>query len=120
MKHGKQNNQKPMKKFIKKIENFVCEKCGREVIGTGFTNHCPHCLWSKHVDVNPGDRAAECGGMMRPIRVEGSSSAARDGKEYSIIHVCEKCGHEKKNRVAPDDDFNVLAKISAAYQSLKF
>jgi len=53
------------KKFQKKKEDFKCEKCGREVIGTGYTNHCPDCLWSKHVDVNPGDRQSKCLGLDR-------------------------------------------------------
>ena len=43
--------------FTRKVEDFTCEHCGREVHGNGYTNHCPHCLHSKHVDVNPGDRA---------------------------------------------------------------
>ena len=77
------------KKFIKKVEDFVCEKCGDEVVGGGFTNHCPKCLWSKHVDINPGDRAEKCGGMMKPI------GALKIGDSYSIIHQCEKCGFER-------------------------
>jgi hypothetical protein len=40
-------------------------------LSTGsYRNHCPACLWSKHVDVQPGDRAATCRGLMRPDRVE--------------------------------------------------
>jgi len=46
----------PEKKFQKRIENFTCEKCGLFVKGTGYTDHCPNCLWSKHMDINPGDR----------------------------------------------------------------
>ena len=68
-----------MKKFIKVKEDFVCEHCGAEVKGDGYTNHCPKCLWSKHVDVHPGDRAAECGGMMalfdELVTVDGQSHA---------------------------------------------
>ena len=59
--------------FQRRIENFVCEHCGEKVIGDGYTNHCPKCLWSKHVDVNPGDRMAHCGGMMKPEALEGAS-----------------------------------------------
>ncbi|MFN2146641.1 MAG: RNHCP domain-containing protein, partial [Anaerolineales bacterium] len=36
-------------KFQRRIEYFICEHCGAEVSGVGFTNHCPVCLWSKHV-----------------------------------------------------------------------
>lgn len=50
------------KKFQRQIEDFVCEKCGKEVKGDGYTDHCPRCLRSKHVDVNPGDRRSKCNG----------------------------------------------------------
>jgi hypothetical protein len=58
------------KLFTKTVEDFVCEHCGEKVVGDGYTNHCPKCLWSKHVDINPGDRASECQGMMKPINVD--------------------------------------------------
>ena len=74
--------------------------------GTGYTNHCPRCLWSKHVDVNPGDRAAVCGGLMEPIAVEGISS------EFRLVHRCVRCGYERKNIVAPEDDRNALVAIA--------
>ena len=96
-----------MRKFQRKKENFVCEHCGAQVIGTGYTNHCPRCLWSKHVDVNPGDRANICGGMMRPIGVE----IKRGG--YIILHKCEKCGQTKKNKSTPLDDFEDILKLPA-------
>ena len=93
-------------KFQKKQEDFVCEHCGKDVKGNGFTNHCPQCLWSKHVDTHPGDRAAGCGGMMEPINV------IHETKEYHLIHKCLKCGHEKKNKVSPEDDFEKVVAIS--------
>ncbi|KKS64475.1 MAG: hypothetical protein UV40_C0004G0012 [Parcubacteria group bacterium GW2011_GWA1_42_7] len=93
------------KKFQRKKEDFVCEKCGFNVKGTGYTNHCPKCLWSKHVDVNPGDRLSECGGMMEPAEIE-----MKEG-EYVIIHRCVKCGFEKKNKAAEDDDFEEILRI---------
>ncbi|MGC8981457.1 MAG: RNHCP domain-containing protein [Minisyncoccia bacterium] len=58
------------KKFQRRIEDFRCERCGTFVKGTGYIDHCPNCLWSKHVDINPGDRKANCGGMMKPKGVE--------------------------------------------------
>lgn len=86
------------KKFRRTIEDFVCENCGAFVKGDGYTNHCPHCLWSKHVDVNPGDRAATCLGLMEPVRLEGASPS------YRILHRCLKCGYEKRNDVSSADD----------------
>lgn len=91
--------------FIRRTEDFICEHCGREVRGNGYTNHCPYCLYSKHVDNNPGDRASDCGGLMKPIRVE-----IRKG-ERILIHECERCGHRKPNKCAPDDNFDVLLDI---------
>ena len=92
--------------FQKTVEDFVCEHCGVEVKGDGFTNHCPACLWSKHMDKNPGDRAAMCGGMMKPIIVE------LEKQEYIITHECQKCGHTKRNKLAEDDDFDVVTWIA--------
>ncbi len=93
--------------FIKNKEDFKCENCGFEVIGSGYTNHCPNCLWSKHVDIFPGDRAEVCGGMMEPIKV------SKKGKEYVITHKCIKCGTEKINKAIKDDNFDMLVQISA-------
>lgn len=89
-----------MKKFSKKKEDFTCKHCGAEVSGDGYTNHCPKCLWSRHVDINPGDRAQECGGMMRPV------DAYLEGQEWVLVHKCESCGETKRNRVDEADDFN--------------
>ncbi|MEI6528654.1 MAG: RNHCP domain-containing protein [bacterium] len=94
------------KLFQKKIEDFVCGKCGEMVTGNGFTNHCPKCLWSKHVDINPGDREAVCGGMMKPIGVEFEKG------EYFLIHECEKCGFSRRKAVEKSDNFDEVVKIS--------
>ncbi len=91
--------------FIRRTEDFICEHCGREVKGNGYTNHCPYCLYSKHVDNNPGDRASDCGGLMKPVAVE-----IRKG-ERVIIHKCMKCGHIKPNKCAPEDDFDMILQI---------
>jgi rubrerythrin len=93
--------------FQKNIEHFVCEHCGREVKGNGYTNHCPACLWSKHVDVHPGDRAAQCGGMMKPVSIETKAG------EHVIVHRCIVCGYEKRNKVQKEDDFQKVLAISA-------
>lgn len=85
------------KKFQKKVEDFGCEHCGTNVVGNGYTNHCPKCLYSKHVDINPGDRLNSCGGMMKPVNIESKSG------EFVIIHKCERCGQEKRNKTSPLD-----------------
>lgn len=93
--------------FKRQIEDFVCGHCGREVTGNGYTNHCPSCLWSKHVDVHPGDRSAQCGGLMEPI------SVAEKGGEYIITHRCQDCAHTKPNRTSADDEFSKIVSLSA-------
>lgn len=76
------------------------------VVGDGYTNHCPECLWSRHVDKQPGDRAADCGGLMKPVgyRVAGASKC-------DLLHRCERCGHEKWNKLAKGDKMEILSKI---------
>lgn len=95
------------KKFKRTREDFVCEKCGFFVRGNGYTNHCPNCLWSKHVDINPGDRNERCQGIMEPIGIE-----MRKG-EYFILHRCLDCGFERFNHVRADDNFDVVIAISS-------
>lgn len=96
-----------MKIFTKNIEDFNCAHCGAVVHGNGYTNHCPECLWSRHVDNNPGDRLAECGGMMHPISAEPTT----DG--FIITHKCEKCGKIKKQHSAENDNNEKLIELTA-------
>ena len=35
----------------------------------------------------------------------------RNGKDI-ILHRCQKCGFERKNRVSPEDDFNAILALS--------
>ncbi|MFA6254042.1 MAG: RNHCP domain-containing protein [Candidatus Paceibacterota bacterium] len=86
--------------FKRQIEDFKCENCGEKVAGNGFTNHCPRCLWSKHVDITPGDRAEECGGLMEPIGVELEKS------KYIIIQKCLKCGRIWRNEASFNDQIS--------------
>lgn len=95
-----------VKKFIKNVENFVCENCGYKVVGNGYTNHCPKCLFSKHVDINPGDRQERCGGLMEPVSFELKNGA------YSITHKCLKCKHTKKNHLSEGDSFEILINMA--------
>ena len=93
--------------FQKNVEDFVCEHCGKPVKGSGYTNHCPDCLWSKHVDKFPGDRAESCGGMMEPIKIESEKG------EFVLSHKCVKCGYIKRNKTSLNDNLDtMLAKKS--------
>jgi len=95
-----------MTNFQRKIEDFTCAHCGAKVKGNGYTNHCPNCLWSKHVDINPGDRAEICGGLMEPVGLE-----LKNGK-YVIAHKCQTCGKLSRNQAGPSDDINALVALS--------
>ncbi|MBQ2667751.1 MAG: RNHCP domain-containing protein [Clostridia bacterium] len=92
-------------------EPFVCSVCGRDVIpegaGSDHRNHCPYCLSSKHLDIEPGDRAADCGGTMEPIAVW-----VRKHGEWAIVHRCRICGALSSNRIAADDNPMKLMSIA--------
>lgn len=92
--------------FIRTKEDFICEHCGVEVKGNGYTNHCPKCLWAKHVDVEPGDRAEKCGGMMEPIGVE------MIGGDFTVTHACTACGIVRRNKATATDDQCVILDIA--------
>ena len=95
-----------MKRFTKRIEDFTCAHCGARVSGNGYTNHCPHCLYSRHVDNQPGDRASTCGGMVKPISVEKS------GNDFIITHKCEKCGKVIRQHASENDDMDAIISLS--------
>ena len=97
-----------MKKFTMRDEKFICENCKREVLPLGYTarDHCPYCLFSKHVDIMPGDRENECQGLMMPKAIEKFKNS------YKIIYLCQKCGEIHKNIMAQDDDINLIIELS--------
>ena len=79
---------------------FTCLRCGVDVLPlvTGFRNHCPACLWSRHVDEVPGDRSQSCGGLMEPTELEGG-----DGSGWFLVHRCTTCGTLERNGTAEHD-----------------
>lgn len=93
------------KKFQRRIEDFECENCGEFVKGDGYTNHCSKCLYSKHVDINPGDRANECGGLMKPI------DAFLKNGDWILVQKCQKCGEEKRIKMREEDNQEEIEKI---------
>ena len=98
-------------------EPFICKNCGRTVVeigaGTSHRNHCPYCLASQHLDNEPGDRQADCGGIMEPVAVW-----IRKNGEWAIIHRCKICGELHSNRIAADD--NPLKLMSLAMKPIAF
>lgn len=103
------------KRFKVVNEGFTCGHCGRQVPPTAQTtprNHCPFCLWSAHVDINPGDRANPCRGLMRPIGIYTHTK-----KDYVILYLCERCGERSKSKAILEDDnaadnFDLLIELS--------
>ena len=77
-------------------------------LGTAHRNHCPSCLWSRHVDRKSGDRAADCGGRMEPIAVW-----VRPDGEWALVHRCVQCQALKSNRIAGDDNEFVLMSLAS-------
>jgi hypothetical protein len=92
-------------------EVFICGHCGLTVPlpegGTAHRNHCPRCLWSRHVDLKTGDRMSVCRGMMEPAGIW-----VRRRDEWALIHRCVKCGAFRANRIAGDDDEALLFSLA--------
>ena len=94
--------------------DFKCHHCGayvsaaRALAGVVNRNHCPYCLWSRHLDLfEPGDRLAACKAPMRPVgltikRSQDKYARAASG-ELMLVHFCADCGHLSINRIAADD-----------------
>lgn len=97
-----------MKKFTMRDEKFICEHCGAEVDELGYTarDHCPKCLYSKHVDILPGDRQNNCHGLLEPIGIEKFKDT------YKIVYRCERCRKTHRNIVAKDDNMDEIIRLT--------
>ena len=99
---------------VHRDEAFVCAHCGLAVPPHGRTarDHCPQCLRSVHVDRVPGDRAADCGGLLDPVAVE------RRAEDWVISYRCRRCGEHRTNRALldgdPPDDWEQVVALSVA------
>ncbi len=111
-------------------QSFECMHCKKLVseistLGTKYRNHCPYCLWSKHADLYaPGDRLARCGSAMKPIGLSFKQEKpdkygkSRQG-EIMVLHSILIDGTIVINRIAGDDDPNVILKIFEASKYLR-
>lgn len=82
---------------------FRCVHCkqfiGAPLTGGRHRNHCPNCLWSRHVDDRvPGDRKSDCHAAMEPV-----GKIVRRNGEQVLLHRCRGCGKDDPNRIAADD-----------------
>ncbi len=85
-----------------KNTGFQCEHCRAEVLALtngSYRNHCPFCLYSKHLDNKPGDRSSTCQGLMKPVDIIYHSK-----KGYQIVHECISCHKQQRNIVAVDTE----------------
>jgi len=96
------------KKFKKNDNGFVCVCCGNKVKPLGYTSrdHCPKCLASIHIDINPGDRENDCKGLLVPVSITRSNK-----KGFVINYECEKCGQKHNNKAAEDDDLETILSV---------
>ena len=97
-----------MKRFNMIDEGFTCENCKKEIIKLNYTarDHCNYCLYSKHVDILPGDRKNTCQGLLKPTGIEKYKDT------YKIIYKCLKCGELHKNIMANDDNMDIIIELS--------
>ncbi len=102
-------------------EQFRCQNCGLlvstdpELAGVNNRNHCPNCLWSKHVDLNKaGDRKATCQARMQPVGLTVKQTHKKFASavgELMLIHRCTACGKLSINRIAADDSAGQLYRL---------
>ncbi|MDD5367806.1 MAG: RNHCP domain-containing protein [Anaerolineaceae bacterium] len=103
-------------------DGFRCRHCGVFVssavwlAGVLNRNHCPYCLWSRHLDLyQPGDRLSACQAPMRPAglshkQTQKKYASARLG-ELLLVHVCTGCSGVSINRLAADDDVETVLQV---------
>jgi hypothetical protein len=95
--------------------DFICMHCrnfvsaGYVVAGVNNRNHCPYCLWSRHLDWRQaGDRLSACKGSMEPVGLTVKKIRQKYGRhnhgELMLVHCCIDCGEIAINRIAADDD----------------
>lgn len=116
-------------KTEQKKDEFICNNCEEQIffsefIGTLNRNHCPYCLWSKHLDLEKaGDRKSNCKMGMKPIGLTFKQKRVdKYGKirqgELMLIHKCVKCGKISINRLAGDDNSEIIMKIFEESQKI--
>lgn len=108
--------------------DFRCAHCHQNVSsahllsGVNNRNHCPYCLWSRHLDLyTAGDRLSACKAPMQPLALTPKRSRNRYGHsrgELMLVHQCSDCGDLSINRIAADDDAHALLGIFSASLTL--
>lgn len=90
--------------------SFLCEKCWKKVSkhpSWSARNHCPFCLYSKHLDKDfPWDRASSCWSLMQAIWKDYHKN-----KWWMIVHQCCECWKKIPNMLARDDAIEIFAEL---------
>lgn len=99
------------RRFIENNQGFVCKVCGVEVPlhPSSSRDHCNNCLYSLHIDIDPGDRLNSCKGLLRPVGIELKKGEKR------VLYKCQNCGGRVVNITAPDDNSEEIVKLSAFF-----
>jgi DNA-directed RNA polymerase subunit RPC12/RpoP len=107
------------------LDGFICIHCQKEVkitksMGTANRNHCPSCLYSKHVDEKaPGDRKSNCLEEMQPVALTFKKEGGEKQGEIMLVHLCQSCGKININRIAADDEEKEIMYVFSSSQYLK-
>lgn len=101
--------------------DFRCAHCHNMVSsahwlsGVNNRNHCPYCLWSRHLDLySAGDRLSACKAPMQPVALttkRGRNKYGHGGGELMLVHLCTDCRDVSINRIAADDDAGTLLEV---------
>jgi hypothetical protein len=121
--HEETEKRKPDESLFRCLNCALLVSAEHELSGVNNRNHCPNCLWSKHVDlIKAGDRKATCGARMQPIGLTvkhtGKKYGTADGGELMIIHRCVGCGKISINRIAADDSAGALLALYKRSQNM--
>jgi hypothetical protein len=108
--------------------DFKCAHCHHIISsahllsGVNNRNHCPYCLWSRHLDLyTAGDRLSACKAPMQPLALTTKQCKNKYGHshgELMLVHECSDCGGISINRIAADDDAHSLLGIFSASRTL--
>jgi len=110
-----------MRKPPNTFGDFQCAHCSAPVSSARFLsgvhnrNHCPYCLWSRHLDLyKAGDRLSACKEPTQPIALTTKRSRKKyggTGGELMLVHLCTGCEDFSINRIAADDDTGMIMDV---------
>ena len=118
-----------MKIYTEIAANYICAHCHGHVSavklfsGVNNRNHCPYCLWSRHMDLfEAGDRLSACKAPMRPLgltyKPNRNKYSAQAIGELMLVHQCVDCEAISINRIAADDFPEVILAVFEASASI--